>query len=132
MNFLLTLLYRKRLGLSIRLEPEQRLSIEIADWLREMSLTGKLKAVWTHIPNEGKRSRIVALVLAAMGMISGVSDYVFSWADGSGYIELKAGANKETDNQILFSCWCEALGVHHATCRTLEEVQTTLKEWGVI
>lgn len=130
--FLVTLLHRSRLPTRTRLEPEQRLSIEVADRLRELSLTGKLNAVWTHVPNEGKRSRIVAMILKAMGLIPGTLDYNLSWATGSGYIELKVGQGKETDNQILFACWCEAMGVRHETCRSWDEFEATLIKWGIL
>lgn len=129
-SFLIQLLHRPPLPLRIRLEEEQKLSVEVANWLRERSLDGTLKAVWTHVANEGKRSMTAAQILKAMGLIPGASDYVFMWGDGAGVIELKAGKNKETENQLHFFSWCGALGVRHATCRSLDEVQSALVSWG--
>lgn len=129
---LVKLLSREKLSMKFRIEPEQRLSIEVADWLRGMSLTGQLKAVFFHVPNESKRHIITAMILKAMGMLSGVSDFIFLWNDGSGVIELKVGKGKETENQLLFFDWCDSLGVYRATCRSLEDVQRTLKTWGLV
>ena len=130
--FLVKLLSRDKLNMRWKIEPEQRLTIEVADWLRGMSLTGQLKAVWTHVANEGKRHIITGMILKAMGLISGVSDFVFLWNDGAGAIELKVGNGKETDNQNMFSQWCDAQGVYRATCRSREEVEQTLKLWGIV
>ena len=114
------------------IKPEQQLCINISDELRRFPVSGKLKAVWTHVPNEGNRSRLNGAILKAMGMIPGYADYVFCWDNGSGTIEIKADKGKPTELQKLFARWCDDSGVKYALCRSVEEVMDSLKSWGVL
>lgn len=115
---------------------EDRLSIEVAIWLRAMTLTGRLRATWTHIPHEvaarGKFANIHMAKARALGLIKGSSDFVFVWPDGGGWIELKTPTGSLSPEQRDFRDWCEAKGCHHAVCRSLEEVQQKLFSWGVL
>lgn len=75
--------------------------------------------------------------MKALGVKAGVSDLHFAWAFGAsrqfpafGVIELKAGTNTETDEQERFGKDMIALGHTYAVCRSVEEVERTLREWG--
>lgn len=117
------------------LRGETGLSVQVANMLREYTLNGKLKAVWTKIPNEGKRSRISGAILKAMGLIPGAFDFVFVWKDGGGWIELKLPddtTSKFNENQRNFSAWCMHKDVNHALCRSPDEVAHVLKKWGAL
>ena len=107
-----------------RIEPEQRICIEISNKLKELSVTGKYKGVWFHVANEGKRSKIVACLLKAMGLHSGVSDYVFVWSGGALFAEIKVKGNSPTTNQKIFKKWCEEVGLEYQVfydCESLLE-----------
>ena len=123
--------------------PEDLLSIEVANFLRAATLEGRLLATWTHIPNEVAGVRTgdkVALRRAtrayskakSMGMITGVPDFVFVWADGGGWIELKAESGRLSPSQKDYKEWATATCSRYAVCRTLDDVVEKLLEWGVL
>lgn len=119
-----------------RVGPEDRLAIEIATMLRVASIEGRLKAAWTHVPHEvggrGKPAAIRMALAKAMGLIKGSADYVFVGPSGGGWIEAKTEKSYPTPAQKDFGQWCESLGVNHAVCRSVEEVEAKLREWGVL
>lgn len=126
------ILQRPKLNWSWKLEPEQKLSVEVADMLRAFTLQGKLRGVWHAVPNEGKRNRIVACIMKAMGLLPGVADLSFKGAWGGGYIELKTEKGRQQGSQKQFQAWCEQEGVNYALCRSLGDVMDTLKAWGAL
>lgn len=135
--FLVSLMLRDKVPYSwgkrrVTLKPEEQMSVELADNLRELTLQRKMHCVFTHIANEGKRSLLVALITKAMGMIPGVGDFLFCWATGSAFIELKAGKNKQSENQKNFELWCQENDVKYAVCYSVEESILTLQRWGLI
>src|SRR5258708_2131628 len=97
---LLRIMLRIKLPSCVKLKPEEQLGISFADQLGHLTVGGYLNAVRGHSPSEGKRSVIVALILRAMGMHVGIGDYFFCWANGSGFIEFKAGKGKQTEGQV--------------------------------
>lgn len=119
-----------------RLGEEDRLSIEVANFLRVATLEGKLLGTWTHVPHEvaarGKFANIHMAKARALGLIKGSADFVLAWPSGGGWIELKTKTGSLTPEQRDFRDWCVAKGVHHAVCRSLEEVQEKLFSWGVL
>lgn len=114
------------------LKPEEALCVEIADKLRTLTQNGALCCVWFHVPNEGKRSKLIGIIMKAMGMLSGVSDFAFMGAWGNGVIEIKVPGNPLTKNQKYFFYWCGLWQVKKKTCHSWEEVEATLKEWGAL
>jgi len=116
----------------VELKPEEKLCVEIADKLRALTGQGKLRGVWFHVPNEGKRNKLTAIILKAMGMISGTWDFPLMGPWGNGVIEIKVGTNGLTDNQKYFSYWCGLWQVKRKVCYSWAEVEATLKEWGAI
>lgn len=116
--------------------PEDQIAMAVANMLRAEALSGNLIGTFTHIPNEiggGNSSSRVRYALAkAMGLISGAPDYVFAWPGGSGWIELKTKTGTLNPNQRDFRQWCADTGVLFATCRSVNEVIATLREWGAL
>lgn len=128
--------------------PEDEQSIRFADRLRELSLMGKLRAVWTHIPHEvggGSKNAALRYSLAkALGLITGSADYVFVWADGGGWLEMKRAkapktltraarsAGALTKQQKGFAEWCALTGTRHRVIHSAEEGFAALREWGVL
>ena len=75
-----------------------------------------------------------------MGMLAGVPDLAFILPGGrTAFIELKTAHNKVTGvqkqylrpEQKAFRARATELGALYAVCRSLEEVQGTLKAWGI-
>lgn len=89
--------------------------------------------VYFHPPNEGKRSKIMGRLLKLMGMDPGVSDCIFSWPDGKGAIELKRPdkPKKLSPTQEVFAAKWVANGGKFACCQNMDEVEATLKSWGL-
>lgn len=104
-----------------------------------------------HVPNE-RETKSGRIRMAAAGVLPGVADWVIlaeryvpgvEFSDGVGdtsgtivgqayCVELKVGRHKQTDAQRDFERRCEAIGVPYAVCRTLEEFEVTLREWGLV
>lgn len=127
----------------VTIKPEQRFSIHLADRLRELTLTRRYRGIWSHIPNEGERSRLFGVLLKAMGLIPGATDYFFIWATGAGVIELKVHPETMSDTQLDYRDWCVQSGVNHAcvTCeadthearaKAVTEVESHLTRWGAL
>lgn len=137
------LMQRPKLNWAWKLGHEQKLSVKFADALRYLETRGRVKCVWTHVANEGKRHAIVGAIQKAMGMISGSPDYVFAWKDGCGFIELKVHPNGLEKTQKCYKQWCEQRSVNyamHKAASTSDEdmlacvkaAMDTLKAWGAI
>lgn len=94
-----------------RLKPEEAACIYIRQELTSLTCSEKLKGIWFHIGNEGKRSRIVGWLLKAMGMIPGVHDYLHNYHGNTLFVEVKIGKNLLTKQQINFRMWCEMWGI---------------------
>jgi hypothetical protein len=113
------------------LDAEARLCMQIADRLRELTLDGSLKAVWCHVPNEGKRNWFTAILLRAIGMLPGAFDYWFIWEGGGGIIEIKVDGDLN-ENQEYFETWALSKNVNKAVARSVEKVIDILTRWGAI
>lgn len=127
------------------MKPEAAISNALADWLAHTHPHDNPRGLFSFmVPNERgsgstRQREIAAGQLMKMGLRPGVADWVFVWRDrvpphhhGTciGFIELKAGKNKQTASQRLFQEQAEAFGLKYAVCRSLEECVETLREWG--
>ncbi len=126
-----TLMSRPRIeGMpKLRLSREQCLTVCVADRLREHTIKRKLRCVWMHIPNEGKRSQYDGAVTKAMGRIPGAPDFIFL---GFGVIELKTDDGKQREAQEMFEWWCGEEKIEYVICRSVEEVENQLRVWGAL
>lgn len=114
---------------------EDALQILVCDFLR---LAIKRPDRFWFCPNGGNLSKAQAGKFKRMGLTPGVGDLHFAWATGSrrqfpcyGVVELKAGKNRETADQIAFGADLVVLGHTYAACWTIEEVVATLIRWEV-
>lgn len=82
-------------------------------------------------PNGGNLSRTQAGRFKAMGLTPGVPDLHFIWPGGYGVIELKAAKGRLDDKQVAFLGHVQECGHRWAVCRSVEQVESTLREWGV-
>lgn len=122
--------------------PEDALAKGVASMLRAATLEGRLAATFTCVPHEvgamslkDKGFNVAKARYATAkshGLITGSADYVFVWAGGGGWIELKAPGGSLTPAQRDFRDWCAATGSCHAVCRSVEEVEHKLIEWGAL
>ena len=114
--------------MSRRNNPEEQLQRTIVEWLRWT----KPNCVWFFVNNGARLSKAQAGIAKAMGVLPGVADLVFVLSGGRvGFIELKAPKGLLTDKQIQFGLDVVALGAFYQTARSIEEVQGTLRTWGV-
>lgn len=115
-------------------QPEIALSIAFANHLRALTLDGKLKGVWTHIPNEigwganDKKAQFTYALAKNMGMIVGSPDYVFLKSDGALALEAKSKTGRQHEGQKDFEQWCAEQGVPYRIFRTIEEAIAILIE----
>lgn len=115
-----------------KLKPEEEKCVEFADMMRAYVDHGYYKGIWCHIPNEGQRSALGQIILRAMGLIKGATDYMFMGPWGHGVIEFKTGTNNLEEYQRYFRFWCDKEGVHHATVWNAGQAVAALREWGAL
>lgn len=118
-------------------KPEQAICTEFANRLRALELDGKLRCVWTHVPNEigwnpNKVAQTLYAAAKAMGMIVGTADYLFLANDGSVALEAKSATGSQHEGQKDFQKWCEEKGVPYHVFRSAEEGIELLKQHGMI
>ena len=117
------------------LKGEDALTNIIAQYLRAMSLEGKLKGIWFHVPNESvvsESNRVTDILRIkrkqAMGLINGAPDFVFVSAEKTIFIELKTKTGVLSEYQKLFKEWCESEGITYTIARSLGDVIEILTE----
>ncbi len=148
--WLLRLMTRVRLSaaVQVKLGPEDRLAIEVADACRAWTLEGRLRAVWFHVPNEGgganrRKAQIELSVKTALGLIPGTADLVFIGAGQSNrledetvnrvlLIELKSKTGTMSANQKDFRDWAESCGIEYRIAKTFEQAETALLDAGLL
>ena len=133
--FLIRLMQYTSLSRRLRLGPEDFMAVQFANALRVHVLEGRLRAIWTHVPNElagAARATPAAAIARAAGLITGASDYLFLWNDGSGVLEAKSKTGSLSPSQKDWREWCQMHGIPHAVFRTVEEGEANLREWGVL
>lgn len=91
-----------------------------------------LHAIWWATLNEGKRTHQQNAWRKAMGALPGVPDLVFIGPRGLAYlIELKTPKGRLSAAQKAFRGRC-AGRIPYAVCRSPQEVEDTLRGWGII
>ncbi len=129
---ILRLMAYHSLSARVRLGPEDRACLEFATRLRVATVENRLRAVWTHPANELATKGLAAAIARALGLITGSPDYWFVWADGGGVIEFKSATGSLNPNQRDFRDWCRERGVRWALCRSADEAEGVLREWGAL
>ena len=143
------------------LKPEELICVQFADEMRLHVKNGNYNGIWWHNPNEGRRGKLTAIIMKAMGLLPGLTDYAFVWkvhhdaqlVNYGGYdvgmIEFKRPEERyespktgksiiknhkgqASKNQLHFKTWCEHFGIQHAQCYSVEEAMATLKSWGAL
>ena len=108
--------------------PEDILQMQVARFLK----IAAPDLLWFHPANGGYRNPREAKKLKDMGVRPGVPDLAFVLPGGmSAFIELKAGKNGLQPSQKDFAQQATEAGSAWQVCRSLEEVESTLRAWGV-
>lgn len=120
-----------------KLGPEDAESYRFANLLREATLNGTLRAVWTHPANElayakGGKQTAQAGKARALGLITGTSDYLFLTGQQSLALEFKSGTGRLTEGQSDFAKWCRDCGVPYFIVRSADAALALLVEYGVL
>lgn len=118
-------------------KPEQEICIDFANAVRALVLDGRLRGIWTHVPNEigwsnNKIAQTIYAVAKAMGMIVGTSDYLFLAPHGGLALEAKSKTGFQQENQKDFQKWCDDESVPYEIFRSAEEGIALLQKYGFI
>jgi hypothetical protein len=84
-----------------------------------------------HPANGGYRRAVEAAILKAMGVVRGVPDIIVIWQGRVFGIELKADKGRTSMAQLATHQAMRAAGCEIAVCRTLDEVETAMRGWGI-
>ena len=85
------------------------------------------------VPNEGKRSPVMAELLKSMGMLPGVTDLVIVADDGPAhFMEVKTETGQLSKKQAAFRDRCEARGLPWSLCRSVDQALAAVRGWGLI
>lgn len=110
-----------------RKNEEAALQRQVCEFLR---LALDPAVLWTGIENK-PRSRIAGAQQKARGVRAGVPDILFWFAAGFGAIELKTIKRRVSDEQEIFREEFTARGGLYAVCRSIEDVESSLRHWGL-
>ena len=108
--------------------PEEQLQRAVVEWLRWT----KPDVVWFFVNNGARLSKAQAGKAIGLGVLPGVADLAFVLPGGqAAFIELKVKGTYLSAVQRDFSTKVQALGAWYALARSIEDVEGTLKAWGV-
>lgn len=115
--------------MSKRKHPELAIHIAVAQHLRTRAVPG---LVWFHPANGGYRDKREAAKFKAMGVIPGVSDFIFVHDNRIYAMEIKAEGGRASEAQLKFLADIDAAGAHTAMPSGLDAALATLESWGLI
>jgi hypothetical protein len=85
-----------------------------------------------HCPSEGRRSWAFGKRLKAAGAVAGVPDWLLFAAGRAYAIELKSAKGSLSAAQQAFHERLRGASVPVAVCRSLDEIEASLKDWGIL
>jgi hypothetical protein len=110
--------------------PEEQLQRAVVQLLAIYERRGLL--AYCAVPNGGYRTPAEAGIFSAMGVRRGVPDLLLWTPHGRSFgIELKSGAGKLRDAQILWHSTLASLGHRVYVCWSIDEVEAVLRLEGV-
>lgn len=111
--------------------PEAQIAKAVADYLK-LALRDD-ECLWWAVPNGEYRHPKTAARLKSHGVRAGVPDLAFILpGGGAAFIELKADRGVLSPQQKAFCRDATAKGAKWALCRSVEDVDATLRKWGVV
>lgn len=96
-----------------------------------LALALPANAVFHHSPNEGIRALAFKAKLARMGTKSGWPDFEIIFTGRVYFLELKSPSGRLSGNQETLHPQLAAAGALVAVCRSLDEVESALRSWGI-
>lgn len=108
---------------------EQQFQIALVRDLRGYILTPA--TVVLHVPNGGKRNKVEAAILKAMGVLAGFHDLLFLNSGRAFLIELKRDDGALSKTQRETHALVAATGTPMAVCRTIDDVLAQLRTWNI-
>lgn len=113
----------------MKLGPETIIQIKLFDWLRSRE---DLIPFCLHIANERRASPIHGRILKRMGVRPGASDVFLGISRGKYhgmFLELKAGKNKPSKEQLLFMQDMAIQGYHAVWCQGYEAAKQLIEDY---
>lgn len=80
-----------------RMKSEDRITQEIVTWM--WNTYPQTRKCFFHVPNEGKRGKLEAIRLKAMGVVAGIPDLILAWRGRIYGFEVKTDTGAQSDNQ---------------------------------
>ncbi|MTK11864.1 MAG: hypothetical protein F8N39_07200 [Clostridiaceae bacterium] len=109
--------------------PEDDLQIAIA---RLAKLILAPNVVFHHSVNEGKRGHAAAGIAKAMGQLAGFPAIYWGWWPGqSVFFEGNTEKGRFSQCHRDFAEWAQSTGHRWAACRSLDDFQQVIRDWGV-
>ena len=111
---------------------EEKLTNEVVQELKALTLEGRLNCLWFHVPNEqvikNKNDVVRVRKMKCLGLIPGAPDIVFLAANQNVCLELKTATGRQSESQALFQNWSEHAHVPYYICRSVQDVKSVLKK----
>ncbi len=109
------------------MKPEEALHRAVADYL---NIALPANSAWTTMP-AGGGGRVRGARLKAMGYCKGWPDIEIVWGGFAHFIELKVPGKYPGADQKKCHANLRIAGAVVAVCRRIEEVEGTLRGWGI-
>lgn len=131
------LLPKRNLG-NLKIGEEDRMCIEFANYLRQLTLHSEgskrkdkeltFPYLWRHNPNQfGSYKWAFGLKQGWMGRIPGVPDFSFETKGHSFNIEFKTSKGKLSPDQEIYHEWAKECGIEVFICRSFEEAKKIIE-----
>lgn len=129
-----------------KLRPEQKLQVEMCEAVRPRLVPGARFCATNHeLPGASKLFELFQQIRMAMGATNGFPDATVLWPTAKiGFVEIKkprgepdlfgrrTARGELSGSQRDFRDWCAEWGYPYCVPRSVEELLTTLAEWGAI
>ena len=113
-------------------KPEERLQVATCQMLHALAPASIL---YFHPAQEAIRSKATWGYQIEMGFVKGVSDWIIMGRAEDRVVmlavELKAGREKASENQLEFQRWCTRAGIRWAIMRSVRAFGSLMTEEGV-
>ena len=109
---------------------EDKLTNDVAIFLKAAVLNGEFKGVFFHVPNESVADNKIDIMRLSkkkrLGLVAGVSDFVLVTKDRTIFIELKTDSGRQSENQKRFQEWSLKHNIEYYIVRSLFDLKNIL------
>lgn len=110
------------------IKDESRICVDFHSILVSYFMEGRVQGIWTHIPNEGKTSKMYGYIQKKMGKIKGMPDYIFIMKNKAFAIEFKTEKGRLSPSQKKVREWFVNFEVPYYVHTSVEEAVDLLKQ----